>query len=363
MAKPSVLPEWASSASAAITEPTLAQKQAGWSVRQRLPAQYLNWWKKTVYQWVQYLDGLTAEALTWTAKHTFNAGLATPAAPAAANDVVNKAYADGLVTSLKAAANTWSAKQTLAAGADVTGAIALVEAALQRIRKTGGKLQLGTGDASDLELMVGDAVRIAIQAAGGTQLTGTVARAPLNLAPQAAPTAPANGDVWVDAGDFTLKARLNGATQTVASQGFVAGLVSFRMSQWQSVMPFGNTLYNVIVGAPAGTQSLNFANQGGTYQFLVPADGWYRLHIYAQGTMLMEAGTNVVFGFGRNGAALSGVEAPAVTVYQASGGNPVYTATSLVSLAQNDILNMLAKFSNTTTGWSGIARFFAERVS
>jgi hypothetical protein len=166
--KPTSLPEWASSANANVTEPSLAQKQAGWSVRQKMPAQYLNWWKKLVYGWIQYLDGLTAEALTWVAKHTFSAGLATPTAPAAGNDVVNKTYADGLLTTLKASANTWSAKQTFSAGEDVTGDLSLVSGVVQKIVKTGAaKLQVGTQGAYDLELVVGGTVVAALRSATG----------------------------------------------------------------------------------------------------------------------------------------------------------------------------------------------------
>jgi hypothetical protein len=70
MAKPTNLAEWATSGGAPVTEPLLAQKQAGWSPGTRLPAQWLNWWMKTVYSWIVYLNGFTSELLTWTAEQT-----------------------------------------------------------------------------------------------------------------------------------------------------------------------------------------------------------------------------------------------------------------------------------------------------
>jgi hypothetical protein len=175
MPKPTTLPEWATGASATVTEPSLSQKQAGWAVRQRPPAQYLNWWQKAVFSWLQYVDGLTGEALTWAAKHTFSAGLATPTAPAAGTDVVNKTYADGLVSTLKSGANTWAAKQTYAAGQDVTGAVQLVQAAPQAIVKiAAGGLRVGTAaGAGDLELQALGATVLRLVGAASPWLAST----------------------------------------------------------------------------------------------------------------------------------------------------------------------------------------------
>jgi len=39
----------------------------------------MNWYMNLVYQWAAYLDGLTAEALTWTAAAVFNAGVTVTA--------------------------------------------------------------------------------------------------------------------------------------------------------------------------------------------------------------------------------------------------------------------------------------------
>jgi hypothetical protein len=54
-----------------VVEPSSIKKLLGWLAGERPPAQFFNWfWKKTS-QWVDYLDGLNTESLTWTAAHTF----------------------------------------------------------------------------------------------------------------------------------------------------------------------------------------------------------------------------------------------------------------------------------------------------
>jgi hypothetical protein len=113
------LPKWATGASAAITpEPTEGKKDAGWAAVERPPHQYFNWWMRRVYERLLEVDGILARALTWTAKHTFGAGAATPVAPSTGDDVVNKTYADGLITALKAAANVWALQQKMSGGGD-----------------------------------------------------------------------------------------------------------------------------------------------------------------------------------------------------------------------------------------------------
>lgn len=49
------------------------------------------------------------------------------------------------------------------------------------------------------------------------QATGSTTRAPLNLVPQAAPSAPADGDTWIETGTNAVKARIAGATQTLST--------------------------------------------------------------------------------------------------------------------------------------------------
>jgi hypothetical protein len=113
------LPRWATGASAAVTpEPSEGKKDAGWAAVERPPHQYFNWWMRRAYERLLEVDGILARALTWTAKHTFGAGAATPIAPSTGDDVVNKTYADGLIPALKAAANVWAQQQKMSGGGD-----------------------------------------------------------------------------------------------------------------------------------------------------------------------------------------------------------------------------------------------------
>lgn len=69
--KPTNLAEWATAGGAAVTEPTLPEKQTGWVVDTKPPAQWFNWWQKLVHQWVVWLDAFESEAHTWSATQTF----------------------------------------------------------------------------------------------------------------------------------------------------------------------------------------------------------------------------------------------------------------------------------------------------
>lgn len=102
--KPSNLAEWATGA-APIVEPSTPQKQAGWSVGFKPPAQWFNWWMNIMHLWVLWLDAFETEAHTWTAVQTFdNAATFNAAINANAtvylNDVV-QVGATGTFDSLK----------------------------------------------------------------------------------------------------------------------------------------------------------------------------------------------------------------------------------------------------------------------
>jgi len=76
MAKPSTLPRWANLAAPGdLVDPPSGKKDSGWLTGEKPPHSYFNWWKNLVYLWTVYLDGLTGEALTWTAAHVFQAGV------------------------------------------------------------------------------------------------------------------------------------------------------------------------------------------------------------------------------------------------------------------------------------------------
>lgn len=79
MPKPASLPRWAN-VGGDIVEPSSGKKDIGWIDAELPPHSYFNWFMNLVYQWAVYLDGLTGEALTWTAAHTFNAAVTFAAA-------------------------------------------------------------------------------------------------------------------------------------------------------------------------------------------------------------------------------------------------------------------------------------------
>lgn len=80
MAKPVLLSphlRWATSPliPADVTEPDVTHQDEGWQDAEEPPHSFLNYWMHLVYLWIVYLDNFTAEALTWTAAHVFNAGV------------------------------------------------------------------------------------------------------------------------------------------------------------------------------------------------------------------------------------------------------------------------------------------------
>lgn len=73
MVKPTNLAEWGTG-SAPIVEPTLVQKQNGWTSAFKPPAQWFNWWMNVIYTWIVWLDAFESTAHTWSVAQTF-AGL------------------------------------------------------------------------------------------------------------------------------------------------------------------------------------------------------------------------------------------------------------------------------------------------
>lgn len=73
MPKPSSLPRWGDNLAdpGDIVEPSSGKKDIGWQDAEKPPHSYFNWLFNLIYQWCSYLNGLTGEALTWTAAHIF----------------------------------------------------------------------------------------------------------------------------------------------------------------------------------------------------------------------------------------------------------------------------------------------------
>lgn len=78
MSKPVELPRWGTALlnPSDIVDPTSGKKDIGWQDGEMPPHSYMNWLFNLIYQWCSYLNGLTGEALTWTALETFSAGIA-----------------------------------------------------------------------------------------------------------------------------------------------------------------------------------------------------------------------------------------------------------------------------------------------
>jgi hypothetical protein len=67
------------------------------------------------------------------------------------------------------------------------------------------------------------------------QATGSATRAPLNLVPQAAPSAPGDGDVWVETTSNQVKARVAGATQTLTPTSGTAPVAITPTANWTAL--------------------------------------------------------------------------------------------------------------------------------
>ena len=71
MVKPTNLAEWGTGA-APIVEPSTPQKQAGFAVSDRPPAQWFNWFWNLVHLWIVWLDSFESTAHAWSAFQTFS---------------------------------------------------------------------------------------------------------------------------------------------------------------------------------------------------------------------------------------------------------------------------------------------------
>jgi len=59
VSRPSKYPRWADNGGV-IVEPTEGKKDIGDLTSEKPPAQYANWWKNLVFQWIAFLDGASA---------------------------------------------------------------------------------------------------------------------------------------------------------------------------------------------------------------------------------------------------------------------------------------------------------------
>lgn len=111
MAKPGTLPRWADVGGGAGgiggDEPLTGEKDTGWFADQEPPAAYMNWLQYWTYKWCQYLDGIEAEALNFTAGVTFTGVTATPGATGTAAAHASGVGLKGLSSATSGSVGVW----------------------------------------------------------------------------------------------------------------------------------------------------------------------------------------------------------------------------------------------------------------
>jgi hypothetical protein len=233
MTMPTDLPTWNTDGTNR-TEPTSGQKATGYPVAAAPSSSNLNWMLWVIYKWCLYVQGLAAEAITWTAAHIFLGDSATTlvsihntnTASGAGLTVTTGAAAPALVLgegtshdSLNAAGDIYTARNvnsdgnmsaggilggaSVAVTGAVTGASAAIVGAVTAasVAVTGaitGASSAVTGAITGASLAttgVATASEFAapIVAADHAVFLGTVARAPLNMTPRTPATFPTTG--------------------------------------------------------------------------------------------------------------------------------------------------------------------------
>jgi hypothetical protein len=71
VAKPTTLPRWATGGAADIVEPSEGQKDLGWAVGDKPPAQFFNWLQRRTYDWMAWLNDLPNQDIGWAVPQTF----------------------------------------------------------------------------------------------------------------------------------------------------------------------------------------------------------------------------------------------------------------------------------------------------
>lgn len=146
MAKPSELPRWADDGGD-IVEPLEGKKDIGYEEGELPVHSEMNWLFNLIYLWAQYLDGLTGEALTWTAAHIFQKGITVTQSTTNTIGMTvtgNGTAAGGTFTGGSAGgANAWGLKG-VGGGGNSEGLIGLGTGAGSGVKGTGGGAD-GTG--------------------------------------------------------------------------------------------------------------------------------------------------------------------------------------------------------------------------
>lgn len=172
--RPSELPRWADVADPSdVVEPSEGQKNTGWAVGQRPPAQNFNWLQNNVYNWLNHLSDfadnlktaagvagyIAGQGITWGAAHAFSAGLtgttaALTGAISGASAAISGAITAGsaaIAGAITAASAAISGNATVGGTLDVTGATNLGPSLTMDTNATlnmagaGASIQIGAG--------------------------------------------------------------------------------------------------------------------------------------------------------------------------------------------------------------------------
>lgn len=230
MAKPANLPRWAETVGAVpdgnIVEPNSGKKDTGFVVGGDIPTSGgLNWLLNTILQWLKWVgkgapvdfDDLTTKAYVDAATaalvggdvvlnhvgpqsiHKTNAGDLTAGTEAGGGDFIFRSNGVDMMK-VRGVAGFLEVLGFVISG--FSGAIG-ISGTRQAALNIGGVAVTGnTSGAAEIPAMFQN---LAVAPQGGT----------IHIQPQAAPSAPADGQMWVESGTNTLKIRINGVTKTV----------------------------------------------------------------------------------------------------------------------------------------------------
>lgn len=86
-------------------------------------------------------------------------------------------------------------------------------------------------------------------------------RGAINLVPQATPSTPADGDIWVDTSDWTVRAQAGGVTKVLSSTAQAGNIIGAAYITGTATIAYGWNVSSVVrtVGYPSGSWDITFA--------------------------------------------------------------------------------------------------------
>lgn len=226
--KPSSVADWDTSL-LNLLAPSGGQIASGWTTGQVVPSEWLNWWMNLVGQWTDYLNDLTNETLTWNVLQTFAAGISVSQSSANVDGVSSTGNGSGVgVRGIGGGLNgtgglffggatDGTAVSGTGSGMGFGGAFFGGNSDSPGVSGLGGNTNGPGGTFSGKGTGPG-VIGANTHTGPGGQFSGNATRPALHLVPQATPSTPANGDIWVDLTTNLLQAMVNGNVEPVAGQ-------------------------------------------------------------------------------------------------------------------------------------------------